>query len=159
MAFHAARRTGHEHRSARFAVNQQSQIKFAPDVQSLFDQQPLHRPSLRTGLCRHQVHSQDVRSNLRPFIRGPRQFYAAALAAASRVNLRLHHHDRGFQPLRSLARFFLGVCHFAPRSGYAIARKDSFSLVFVDLHLRFCLFEARSARADILCDDRTVHRC
>ena len=94
------------------------------------------------GLRRHQIHAQIAR-HFRSFIGGARQFHAAAFAAAARMNLRFHHHHRRFQPLRRFARFFLGVRHFAAGSGYAVTRKDRFSLVFVDLHLRFCLFDGR----------------
>jgi len=79
---------------------------------------------------RHQLHAQNVfNMHLGVFARA-RHLHAATLAAASSVNLRLHHHAR-----RALRKQFAGyrrgffrrVRHFAPRHGNAVLREDSFA--------------------------------
>ena len=79
------------------AVDQQSQIEFALDVQPFFDQQALYDAPLRARLRRDQVHSQDLRRDFRSFVGRTRQLHAPAFAAPSRVNLRFHHTHLGLQ--------------------------------------------------------------
>jgi len=68
---------------------------------------------------------------------GLRQLDAAALAAASGVDLRLHHDDGiafGEELLRGLVGLFKVGGHLARRDGHAIAAQDLFGLVLVNLH-------------------------
>jgi hypothetical protein len=51
------------------------------------------------------------------------------------MNLRFHDHHRRLQPLRRLARLFLGEGNLPARGGNAVTRKNGLGLVFVDLHL------------------------
>ena len=63
-----------------------------------------------------------------------RQLDAAALAAATRVNLRLDDHGAAAQTLGDLASLGSRERHLAARHGNAVAREDGFGLIFVDFH-------------------------
>ena len=63
--------------------------------------------------------------------------HAAALAAASGVNLRLHHHALGAlgkELARHVVGVFEGVRHLAFGHGNAVPGQDCFCLIFVDFH-------------------------
>ena len=86
----------------------------------------------------NQLHAKNVAGNIGGFLCGTRQLYAAAFAAAARVDLRLDHANVGFQTLRGLQCFFLGESDLAAGSGDAITREYCFGLVLVDFHEGFC---------------------
>ena len=113
---HAAGLRRHKHQPARRAVEHDAQIKLALNRRGLFNQQPLHLLPLRAGLVRHQRHAQNVLAVLLGVFARLRHLHAAALAAASGVNLRLHHHARrafGKQLARHRYGFFK-VSRFSP---------------------------------------------
>ena len=86
---HAAGLRGHEDQLAGGAVEHDAEIKLAIDGGGLFDQQPLDLLALRAGLVSDQLHAEDVLGVRLGIFAGAGHFYAAALAAASGVNLRL----------------------------------------------------------------------
>ncbi len=86
---HAAGLRGHEDQLAGGAVEHDAEIKLAVDGRGLLDQQPLHLLALRAGLVRHQLHAENVLGVQLGLLAGAGHFHAAALAAASGVNLRL----------------------------------------------------------------------
>ncbi len=134
---HAAGLRRHEDQLARRAVQHDAEIKLAIDSRGLFNQQPLHLLPLRAGLVRHQLHAEDVLRVQFGVFAGSRYLHAAAFAAASGVNLRLHHHAArafGKQFARHGRRFFQRVGHFAPGHGHAILRQDFLCLILVNFH-------------------------
>ncbi len=134
LDFHAARRARHDHRSGDGAVHQDAQVKLALDVQAFLDQQALHDAPGGAGLRRHQLHAQHGLRQVGRFRRRFRQLHAACLAAASGVDLRLHHHDFRSQLLGHGARLFGRGDHFSPGSGHAESPENFLCLIFVDLH-------------------------
>ena len=92
--------------------------------------------ALRPGLVSHQRHSQNVLAVPFGVFACLRHLHAAAFAAASRVNLSLHHHARralGIR-LRATATASSKVARFlAFGHGNAILRRDSLCLILVIL--------------------------
>src|SRR6185369_10718084 len=132
--FHAACGAGHEHHFAGGAIDKDAEVKFALDVHALFDQQAFDDTPCGTRLHGDQIHAQHVTGDVCRFLRGTRELYTAALAAATRVDLRLHDNNVGLKALRAFASFVLGESDFAARGGDAVARKDRLSLILVNLH-------------------------
>ena len=97
---------------------------------------------------------RDLRRDFRSFIGRTRQLYAPTFAASSRMNLRFHHTHLGLQAPRGFPCFLFGERHVAAGSGDAVARENRLGLVFVNLHLRFCLLE----RSQFNRNRRTVRR-
>src|SRR5215471_3788926 len=128
-------------------VEGNSQIELPIDVQSLFDQDFLYPLAGGTGLDGHEIHPEDRLGESLRFIGILGQLDAAALAAASGMNLRL---DDGAPPetLGDLAGFGGIVGHFAARHGHAVARQDRLGLVFVDLHGRPKVSASRIGRPE-----------
>ena len=89
LDIHATRGRCHEHRLALGAVDQNSQIKFFLDGQRFFDQQAAHDAAFGAGLVRDQLHAQHLGGELAGFVHRLGDLYAAALAAASGMDLRL----------------------------------------------------------------------
>ena len=95
LDFHSTRGRRHEYRLALGAVHQNAQVKFLLDGQCLFDQQAAHDAALRTGLMRHQLHAQHFGGEFAGFVHRLGDLYAAALAAATGVDLRFDHDSGG----------------------------------------------------------------
>ena len=114
------------------------EVQLAVDGRGLFDQQPLHLLALRAGLVGHQRHAENVLGVQLGVLAGAGHFHAAALAAASGVNLRLDH-DAGSALGKQFAGhrrgFFQRVGHFAPGHGNAVLCQDFFCLILVNFHL------------------------
>jgi signal transduction histidine kinase len=96
-----------------------------------------HRPHLLpfgAGLVGDQRHAEHVLGELLDLADGSRQLHAAALAAATGVNLRLDDAHLAAEPAGNIGRF--GGCkgHFAARHGHSVAREHGFGLIFVDFH-------------------------
>ena len=75
------------------AIEHDAEVEFALDRQRLFDQQPLHHLAFRPGLVRDQLScpgSCPASSPASSTDLG--DLHAAAFAAASGMDLRLHHH-------------------------------------------------------------------
>ena len=91
---HAAGLRSHKHQLARGAVQHNAQVELAVNRRGLFDKQTLHLLPLRPGLVRHQLHAQDGLGIALGILARFGHLHAAALAAASGMNLRLHHNAR-----------------------------------------------------------------
>ena len=104
---HAAGLRSHKHQLARGAIEHDAEIQFAINVRGLFDQQPLHLLALWPGLMGHQLHAENVLGMQLGIFARLRHFHAAALAAASGVNLCLDHDTR--------ARLRQTACALRPR--------------------------------------------
>ena len=102
---HAAFGTGHQGYTLRDAIDDHADIQLFADVGALLHQQPLHQPSLRTGLMRHQSHAKDVGCVCMHLVERLRHFDAAAFAAAAGMDLRLDYPDISAQ----LARRAIGL--------------------------------------------------
>ena len=75
------------------AVHEHAEIKFALDVQAFFDQQAADNAAFFAGLRRDERHAHDLSGESGGFVRRFGEFYAAAFAATSGVDLRFHHYD------------------------------------------------------------------
>ena len=71
----------------RGAVHDNPDIIFLLDVAAFLDQQPLHFLAFRAGLMRDEHFAEQLFGILANFIRALRDFHAARLAAAARMNL------------------------------------------------------------------------
>jgi len=91
LNLHAAGLRGHEDQPACGAVEHDAQIQFTVDGSGLLDQQPLDLLSERAGLVGHQRHAKNLPGVEFGLLASAGHFHAAALAAASGVNLRLDH--------------------------------------------------------------------
>ena len=135
---HAAGLRGHEDQLAGGAVEHDAEIKLAVDGRGFFNQQPLHLLALRAGLVGDELHAEDVLGVQFGVFAGFGDFDAAALAAASGMNLRLDD-DAGRALGKQLAGhvvgFFQRVGHFAPGHGNAVLRQDFLCLILVNFHL------------------------
>jgi hypothetical protein len=136
---HAAGLRGHEDQFTFRPVEDNAEIKLSVDGSGLLDQQPLDFLPPRAGLARDQRHAENVFGVEFGLLARVGQLDAAALAAASGVNLRLDDDARGALG-KELAGHCIGlfesVGHFAPGHGYAVLCQDFLRLILVNLHCR-----------------------
>ena len=83
---------------------------------------------------RHQLHAQNLASQLSDLVNGARQLDAATFAAAPGVNLRLDDPHRAAQLLRGFHRFLDRECGNATRHRHTKLTQDFLALVFVNFH-------------------------
>ena len=115
-------------------IDHDSQIQFAANIQSFFDENLLNLPAFRTRLRRDERHSQNFSGESSPHPSGVfASFHAAALAAPAGMDLRFHN-DNASQLLGNGSRLRFGIGNLAAWNAHAIARKNLLSLVFVYLH-------------------------
>src|SRR5262249_1711243 len=88
----------------------------------------------RTGLVRDERHAEHVRRDLLRVLRRSRELDAAALAAAARMNLRLHDDDRSAETPRDVGGLRRAEPDLAARHRHAMLRENRFRLVLVDFH-------------------------
>ena len=84
-----------------------------------------------------QLHAEDLGGKLLSFFRGLGQLYATALAASSRMNLRLYHdafRTACHQTFGDVECFVFTAGHLAARDCDAILRKNALGLIFVNFH-------------------------
>ena len=110
-------------------------VELLADVGAFLDQQPPHLLALGTGLVRDELHAEDLAGERAHFVDRARELDAAALAAATGVDLRLHDPDRSAQLPRGLHRFVDGKRRDAARHRNAELAEQFLALVLVDLHL------------------------
>ena len=91
--FHATRAARHEDDPSDAAVHEKRKVKFALDVDTFFNEQPLDNPAAGTGLDRDEIHAEHTAGNFGGFIRRMDKLNAAGLSAATGVNLRLHYNN------------------------------------------------------------------
>ena len=93
--------------------------------------------TLRPGLVGDELHAKDLLGKLLGLVDRPRDLYAAALAAASGMDLCLD--DDALRAiceelLSHVQRLVERVGHLAPRHGDAVLREDVFCLILVNFH-------------------------
>ncbi len=119
------------------AVEHDAEIQLARDGQRLFDQQALHLLALGPGLVRDQLHPEDFARQLAGFFSRLGQLDAAALAAASGVNLRLDDNAGCALVQQGLGRsfgFLAAFDHVPARHRHSVLREDGFRLILVNFH-------------------------
>ena len=137
LDFHTARSGHHDHGLAFGAVHQNRKIQFAVDGQGLFNEQPPHYAAFGSGLVRDQRHAENLPGQLAGFLGGLGNLDAAALAAASGVNLRFDDRATGTarqQLLGNRLRLFRRRSHFSLRHGDAILPQNRLALILVNFH-------------------------
>src|SRR5262245_65816767 len=87
--FDAAIRAHHQDRTLGRSIDDDAEIQFALDLQTLLDEHALNDLAGRSGLIRHQAHADHVGCGPGGFIRPLDDPYAATLAAAAGVDLGL----------------------------------------------------------------------
>ena len=131
---HAAFARRHQGHALGGAIDHHADVKLLGDVGALLDQQAAHLLATRPRLVRDQLHAENFRSALLHLVDRAGELHAAALAAATRVDLRLHHPDRAPERLGRLDRLVDGERRYSARNRNAEAPEHVLALVFVDLH-------------------------
>src|ERR1700722_9651333 len=131
---HAAFRRNDEGDAAGRAIDERRQIEFARDRRAVFDVETVHNASVRAGLVRNERHAQHALGFFANVIDRTDDFHAAALAAAARMNLGLHHPDGTAQLLGRGHRLIDGKGGKAAWHRYAKSAQDFFGLIFMDVH-------------------------
>src|SRR5262249_48344826 len=115
------------------SVEQYSQIKLPLDPQSFLNEQRMNGAAFRTRLGRDQIHSDHLLRQVVNIFRRAREFDAAALAAAARVDLRFDDHGQ--------SQLFGGLFGLADRTRDPAARdldletaQQFLTLILVNLH-------------------------
>ena len=117
------------------AVDHHADVELLLDVGTVFDQQAPHLLAVRAGLVRDELHAEDLARVLLHLVLGFRHLDTAALAAATRMDLRLHDPDRPAKGLRRRHRLVDGEAGYRLWSDDAVPSQDFLRLIFVDLHL------------------------
>ncbi len=129
---------------ARLAIDEKREVEFLGDVDSVGDVESLDLLSGRSGLHRHQRLAEHLRGILADLVDRVGEansalgrlgkFLELALAAASRVDLRLDDPERPGKLLRGLD--CLVDAHRGKARGHRHSelRKKLFRLIFVDVH-------------------------
>ncbi len=119
--------------SADRAVERDPEVELLGDVQGFLDEDLLDLLSVRARLVGDELHPEDLAGESLRLLGALRELDAAALAAASRVDLRL---DDGApaELLRDPPRLLGRVRHAAAGGGDAEPAENFFRLVFVDFH-------------------------
>jgi hypothetical protein len=134
------RRDGRD--AARLAIDEHREVELARalEVQALLDVEAVDLLALGARLLRHERRAEEGLGPLLRQGRALRDLHAAGLAAAARVDLRLHDDDlvAGLrdQLLGRRARLFRAERGDALRVRHAVARVDLLALVLVDVHRR-----------------------
>src|SRR5690606_31376666 len=100
---HAAFAGSDERNLLRCAVGHDGYVVFLLDVGAFLDVEAADLLAFRAGLVRHELHAEDLGSQLTDFIDGASQLDAAALPTTTSMDLSLDDPDRSTQ--------FLGRCH------------------------------------------------
>ncbi len=137
LDLHAAGGRSHEHRLAFGAIDQNAEIKFFLDGQRFFDQQAAHDAAFGAGLMRDQLHAQHLAGEIGGLVHRLGDLHAAAFAAASGVDLRLHH-DSGCAGTQQLFGdrfgFLARAGHRSARNCHTIFLENCFCLVLMNFH-------------------------
>ncbi len=131
---HSALARRHQRDTLRGTVDHHAEVKLLGDVGAFLDQQAAHLLPRRPGLMRDELHAEDLGGALLDLIDRARELDAAALAAPTGVDLRLHHPHGAAECLRCLHRVFDAEGRQAARHRHAEAAQHFLALVFVDLH-------------------------
>ncbi len=136
LDIHAALGARHERDSLRAAIDHHADIELLLDVGAFLDQQAAHLLASRPGLMRDELHTENLAGALLHFLERLGDLDAASLAAAARMDLRLHHPHRAAQRLGGLHRFVDGKRGNAARNRDPVLAEDFLALIFVNFHSR-----------------------
>ena len=136
---------GGDHGDPRgLAIHQQRQVQFAGDVGALLDVEAIHLAAVRPCLVGDEHAAEHLLGVLPHLLDRLHHAYAAlgvgaeplepALAAASSVDLRLHHEYRAAELAGRVLGLLRGEGGIALRHGRAEVLQDGLGLVFVDVH-------------------------
>jgi hypothetical protein len=131
---HAAFARTHQHDLLRDAVDDEADIQFLLDVGAFFDQQAVHLLAFRARLVRDQLHAEDLVRVFAHLLERLRDLHAAALAAATRVNLSLDDPHRATELFRHLDGLVHRERRLAARYRDSEFPQDFLTLVLVNLH-------------------------
>ena len=92
LDIHPAGFADHHHNLGRFPIRENAQVKLFRNVQALFHQNFLYRPTLGAGLMGHQIHTNNLSGDAFNFLLGLGQLYPPAFAATTGMNLGFYHH-------------------------------------------------------------------
>ncbi len=132
----------HEDDALRGAIEDEPEIQLAIDGETFFDEEPKDLLAAGAGLIRDERLAEQLARDRLGFGARLGKLDAAGLAAAAGVNLRLDDGNGAAEPLGDVVSFFGSKCHFPAGHRHAVFRKDSFSLVFVNLHKRISLLQS-----------------
>jgi len=112
----------------------QRHIQLVLDVGAVFDVQAANLLTFGAGLVSHQLHAQNLLGQLLHVLDGLGNLHAAALAAATSVDLGLHHPHGSTQLLGCFNSLLHGKRRNATGNGHTKLAQDFLALVFMNLH-------------------------
>src|SRR5688572_29537917 len=120
---YAAGSAGDDDGRCRRAIDEDAEIELAVDVEPFLDEYAADLLAFGAGLMRDQRHADHLLRELFDLVDRFGNLHAAALAAATSVNLCLYDGTATTEPLRRIDRFGRGERNFAARDGNAEARE------------------------------------
>ena len=129
----APRRCDERYRFRR-AINQYGKIQFFRDIRRFANEHAVHRKRASAGLIRLHRRTEHLRGRGLGIFGRLDQFYAAGLAATTRVNLRFHHPLIAAERARGFTGLFRRCGQFAGGYGNAVVGKHLFGLILVEIH-------------------------
>ena len=133
---HAAFGGGDEGDARGFAVDQDREIEFTRNGRAFLDIEALHLLAFGSGLVRDQRHAEHALGLRLHVVDGLHHLDAAALAAATSVDLRLHDPHGAAQRFRCLYCLVDGEGGMALAGDDAKAPEDFLGLILMNVHLR-----------------------
>ena len=134
---HAAFGRSHQDDFLGHAVGDQRNVQFLFDVGAFFHQQAVDFLAFGAGLVRDQLHAHDLVSVFFDLFDRFCHFHAAALAAATCVDLRLDDPYRAAQGFRGLDCLVDGHARNAAWYRHSELPEDFFGLILMDFHAGF----------------------
>ena len=131
---HAAFAGSNEGHLLRLTVGHDGEVILFLDVRAVFNIEAPHLLAFGAGLVGLELHAQNLAGQLLDLVKRFGNLDAAALAAATRVDLGLHNPYRAAELLRRFDRFLHCKRRDATRHRHTELTQDLLALVFVDLH-------------------------
>jgi hypothetical protein len=116
-------------------VNEQREVKLLRDRGAFLDIKTTHETTLGACLVGDERHAKHTRRFGFYGVDGLHDLHAAALAAATGMDLGFHHPDRTAEIVCGLHGFVDRECGDAARNRNAKFLEDSLGLIFVNVHL------------------------
>ena len=134
LDLHAALLRPHHDDARRLAVEHEGEIVLLLDVRAGLDEQAVHDLAGRARLFRDERLAEELLGKCPRLLRRMRDFDAARLAAAARVDLRLDDDDRRRELLRVLDGLLGAERRIALRDVDAVGFEDGLALVLMNIH-------------------------
>ena len=131
---HAAFAGRHDCHFLGDTVDYQTHIELFLDVCAFLDEKAAHHLARRPGLMGNQLHTENLRGVGSDFVQRFGHLDAAALAAATGMNLRLDHPHRAAEFLGRFYRLLNRESRNAARHWHTKLSQDFLALVFVNFH-------------------------